>query len=309
MARRRSRRYSRWDWYPKPSQPRPADGIKAKSRRGKIGETWWADKWIAALEPLMDSGRLRRGKSYARRGQVLDIDIGPGEVRSRVQGSRRTPYRVTINVKTLSDAEWDKVIDAMAEQAIFAAKLLAGEMPPDIEEAFWAAHVSLFPRRRDDLQTDCSCPDWANPCKHIAAVYYLLGERFDEDPFLIFQLRGRDKEQLLAELRARRSEALPAIAEEAPSYEIAGLEEQEQAKPLEEALDHFWEPGEGLDDFQSPITAPQVEAALLKRLGKPPFERRPGEVTRALATAYAAATQSALRIVLGDDSSDRPQDA
>lgn len=299
MTRRGSRYYD--DWYPKTSA-RPADGIKARSQRGKIGETWWADKWIAALEPLLDSGRLSRGKSYARKGQVLDLDIGPGVVHSRVQGSRRTPYRVTINVKTLSDGEWNKVVDALAEQAIFAAKLLAGEMPPDVEEAFWAAHASLFPQRRDDLETNCSCPDWANPCKHVAAVYYLLGERFDQEPFLIFHLRGRDKERLLADLRARRTDAAPMVAEEQTVYEVAGLAtEDEQATPLAESLASFWEMDQSLDDFQAPIQPPAIDYSLLRRLGRPPFERKPGEVTDALKQAYKAATEEALKAALGEE--------
>src|SRR5437588_12759165 len=102
----------------------------------------------------------------------------------------------------------------MASQAIFAAKLLAGEMPQDIEEAFSAVQISLFPLATTDLDTDCSCPDWANPCKHIAAVYYLLAERFDEDPFLIFKLRGRTKEQIIQVLREKRAQTQP---EEGPS--------------------------------------------------------------------------------------------
>ncbi len=289
------------DWYPQPSKPRPADGIKAKSQRGKIGESWWADKWIKALEPLLDPGRLSRGRSYARGGQVLNLDIGPGVVTSRVQGSRATPYKVQIAVKMLSAAEWTKVIDALAEQAIFAAKLLAGEMPKDVETAFWAAHVSLFPTARSDLQTSCSCPDYANPCKHVAAVYYLLGERFDEDPFLIFQLRGKDKEQLLAELRLRRTAGELAVAEETPPYEVTPTIAEEIAEPLEAYLDRFWETGASIEGFQAPIARPTVEAGLLKRLGKPPFERKAGEITDALAAAYSAASASAIRWALGED--------
>lgn len=289
------------EWYPKPSKPRPADGIKAKSQRGKIGESWWAGKWIKALEPLLDAGRLSRGRSYARGGQVLNLDIGPGAVTSRVQGSRATPYKVQIAVKTLSAADWSKVVDALAEQAIFAAKLLAGEMPRDVETAFQAAHVSLFPTQRDDLHTDCSCPDYANPCKHVAAVYYLLGERFDEDPFLIFHLRGKDKEQLLAELRQRRAAGDVALAEESPAYAVTPAAAEEAFEPLEKFLDRFWELGDGLETFQAPIMRPAVEAGLLKRLGKPPFERKPGEIGDALAAAYAATTAHALRLALGDE--------
>lgn len=295
------RRYDYDDWYPKPSKPRPANGIKARSQRGKIGESWWAGKWIKALEPLLDAGRLSRGRSYARSGQVLNLDIGPGLVTSRVQGSRATPYKVKITVKTLSPADWSEVVDALAQQAIFAAKLLAGEMPNDVETAFWAAHVSLFPTRRDDLETNCSCPDYANPCKHVAAVYYLLGERFDEDPFLIFHLRGKDKEQLLAELRQRRGTGDVALAEEPPAYEATPVVAEEAVQPLETLLDRFWELGDGLETFQAPIARPAVEAGLLKRLGKPPFERNPGEIVDALAAAYAATTDHALRLALGDE--------
>lgn len=295
------RSYDYDDWYPKPSKPKPAAGIKAKSQRGKIGESWWADKWIKALEPLLDAGRLSRGRSYARSGQVLNLDIGPGVVTSRVQGSRATPYKVKIAVKTLTAAEWAKVVDALAEQAIFAAKLLAGEMPKDVETAFWAAHVSLFPTQRADLETNCSCPDYANPCKHVAAVYYLLGERFDEDPFLIFQLRGKDKEQLLADLRQRRTADELALAEDAPPYEVVPAPAEQRAEPLEAAIGHFWELGEGLESFHVPIARPAVEAGLLKRLGKPPFERKAGEVTDLLAPVYAAVSDQALRLTLGED--------
>jgi hypothetical protein len=121
-----------WGWYPKPKPRRPANGIKAQSK--KFGQTWWASKWLAALERLVDPARLGRGRSYARSGQVLNIDITPGRVESRVQGSWPKPYNVEIEIKALSNKEWDKVADAMASQAIFAAKLLSGEMPQDIEE-------------------------------------------------------------------------------------------------------------------------------------------------------------------------------
>jgi uncharacterized Zn finger protein len=112
---------------------------------------------------------------------------------------------VTIKFRKLSDAEWGRIIDGMASEALYAARLLSGEMPEQIEDVFAAAGTSLFPRDGDDMQTNCSCPDWANPCKHIAAVHYLLGERFDEDPFLMFLLRGRSQEDIITALRARRT--------------------------------------------------------------------------------------------------------
>jgi uncharacterized Zn finger protein len=190
------------------SGPREArGGIKAHSRRGAFGQSWWARRWLDVLERLELGGRLTRGRSYARRGQVLDITIEEGLVRASVQGSRSEPYAVTIRVRPLSASEWGKVAESLRGQARFAAKLLASEMPEDVEEAFKGTGVTLFPARRAELATECSCPDWANPCKHIAAVYYLLGEEFDRDPFLIFRLRGIEREELLPRLAqvARRS--------------------------------------------------------------------------------------------------------
>src|SRR2546427_12290180 len=188
--------YDDWGYY-EPSRPiRVQGGIKTKKEYGQIGETWWSKRWIAVLESFSLGTRLTRGRSYARQGQVISIDVEPGIVKAKVQGTQPRPYAIKIKLKPLSDNDWDRVTEAMASQAIFAAKLLAGEMPTEIEEAFDEVNVALFPTAETDLDTDCSCPDWANPCKHIAAVYYLLAERFDEDPFLIFKLHGLIKEQI-----------------------------------------------------------------------------------------------------------------
>ncbi len=235
--------YDYWEHY-EPTRPRPADGIRAKSQRGTFGSNWWAKRWIAALERLMDAGRLSRGRSYARNGQVLNLDVGPGHVSARVQGSRPTPYKVSVILAPLSDADWEHAIAAMAEQALFAAKLLNGEMPEDIEEAFAHAGVHLFPTSGSDLVTSCSCPDWANPCKHVAAVYFLLGERFDEDPFLLFYLRGRSKTQVIAALRALRTAAV--VAETPAPYEA---EPAPDGVPLSEQLACFWAAGSGVTSF------------------------------------------------------------
>ena len=185
---RRRRSSSRWDsGFPPASRPRPVkDGLQAKSKRGAIGETWWSQRFIEVLEDFHEGPRLARGRAYARRGQVIDLDVEAGEVGARVQGSRARPYSVSIGVTVLDDTDWARVEEAMASQALFLARLLAGEMPREIEDAFAATGLSLFPATADDLATDCSCPDWENPCKHVAAVYYLLAEAFDRDPFLIF---------------------------------------------------------------------------------------------------------------------------
>jgi len=272
-------------YYFKPTKPKDAkDGIKARSKRGSFAKNWWAQRWIAALERLVDSGRLSRGRTYARKGQVLSIDETKNGIAARVQGSRKTPYKISIQIAPLTDAEWEKVFDALAEQAIFTAQLLAGEMPQGIEQAFEAANVSLFPTRRNDLQTNCSCPDYANPCKHVAATHYILGERFDEDPFLIFRLRGRTQEQVMEALRQRRA-GDAEIEEE--------LEEPEIAIPLEEQMTQFWECSAPLEGFSVSIRPPAIEMPLLKRLGEPSFVSTPG-LELLLQGAYQSISKKAI---------------
>jgi len=275
-----------WDYY-EPAQPRRVkDGIKAKSERGGIGETWWSKRWVGVLESFSLGTRLTRGRSYARQGQVISIDVEPGIVKAKVQGTQPRPYAIKIKLKPLSDNDWDRVTEAMASQAIFAAKLLAGEMPQDIEEAFDAVHVSLFPTAATDLDTDCSCPDWANPCKHIAAVYYLLAERFDGDPFLIFKLRGRTKEQIIEVLREKRA---GTSSGESPAFVTGAEDSTDAAGPLlEENLDTFWQAAEALNTFAVHLEAPQVDKAILKRLGDAPFTIGGQNMASLLAKAYDA---------------------
>ena len=258
-----------FDYWFKPTKAiKTKDGIKAQSQRGAFAKNWWAQRWIAALERLVDSGRLSRGRSYARQGQVLSIEETKDGIVARVQGSQRSPYKIKIQIEPLTDLQWDRVIDALAEQAIFSAQLLAGEMPQEIEQAFLTAKVSLFPSQRNDLKTDCSCPDYSNPCKHIAAAHYILGERFDEDPFLIFRLRGRTQEQVMQELRKRRAGADEIVEEE--------VEETETIIPLEDCIPNYWELGAPLEGFSVSIRPPTIEMPLLKRLGAASFVPDPG---------------------------------
>lgn len=288
-----------WSYY-EPSRPRPVrDGIKAKSRRGDIGETWWSKRWIHALESLGMGSRLSRGRSYARRGQVVSIDIQGGKVVAKVQGSRPRPYTVEIALRPLSEKEWDKVADAMASQAIFAAKLLSGEMPRDIEDAFKEARVPLFPSSARDLSTSCSCPDWANPCKHVAAVYYLLAERFDEDPFLIFALRGKTKEEIVEALRERRSRfEAPAAAPGGPN-EGTSSADVEAAASLSHDPDEFWRPAKALDSFAACPRPPELDLPILRRLGESPFKVGGRDFALLLAEAYQAAGAAALHKAFG----------
>ena len=169
-----------------------------------MGERWWSLRFLEVLESFALGSRLTRGKNYARRGQVLSLTVAPGMVTASVQGSRVKPYKVTIALSAFSELVWAKVEVSLAEQAIHSARLLAGEMPHDLEEVFTAAGAPLFPEQVDDLNMSCSCPDWEVPCKHLAATFYLLAESFDDDPFAILLWRGRGREALLGRLRDLR---------------------------------------------------------------------------------------------------------
>lgn len=192
-------------WYPPPSRPRPVEGgIKARSTRGAIAQTWWSERFIAVLEDIGLGNRLQRGRSYARKGQVISLQVDAGLVTALVQGSRARPYRIRIGIPAFGKSQWAHVERTLAENAWYAAKLLSGEMPEDIEDVFAGLGLSLFPGTARELSLDCSCPDYAVPCKHLAATFYLLAESFDEDPFAILAWRGREREDLLANLAAAR---------------------------------------------------------------------------------------------------------
>ncbi len=280
-------RYRYYDSFERATPISTDEGIKARSKRGDFAKNWWAARWIGALEQLVDKGRLTRGRSYARKGQVLEIKEEKGGIKAKVQGSRSTPYAITITLEPLTDTQWEKVIDALAERAIFTAQLLAGEMPQEIEEAFAAAGVSLFPEKSGELVTNCSCPDWSNPCKHVAATHDILGEQFDEDPFLLFRLRGRSQDQIMEALRAKRAAATPQLAEEPVEYIT-----EEPTTPLAETLDHFWVMGQSLAGFPLQIKAPVTPLPILKRLGQPAFLDE--QLEQLLGPAYRAMTEKAL---------------
>jgi uncharacterized Zn finger protein len=279
-----------WDEWP-PAKPIRVDGgIKARSRRGAIGEQWWSRRFISVLESYGMSGRLARGRSYARAGQVLDFALTQGKVTARVQGSRVRPYQVRIGVLPLTTAQWRRVQDRLARQALFRAKLLAGEMPHEIEEVFAECGTPLFPRSAADLDMHCSCPDWGVPCKHLAAVCYVLAEEFDRDPFGMLAWRGKARDELLAALRriqagsagqAGPGRDAPAAGATRPALDVP-------APPLEACLDSFWSPGLSPARLRALATAPESAAPdLLLRMFPPPAVRvRSNDLADVLAPAY-----------------------
>jgi uncharacterized Zn finger protein len=289
-----------YDYFPR-SRPRAAKGgIKAQSKRGTFGESWWAKRWIGVLESFNLGARLGRGRSYARRGQVLAITIEKGVVTAQVQGSRPSPYRVTIKLTVLPKTEWQKLAAVLTQQAIFTAKLLAGEMPQDIETAFREAGLSLFPAKQQDLATDCSCPDWSNPCKHIAAVYYLLGEEFDRDPFVLFKLRGMAREEFITLLLHGEGQTQKAGKKgKATSRQVPVLAPTLPPEPLTTDVAAFWGRGPVPEEMWGSVQTPTTPAAVVKRLGNFPFWRGEEKFLSAIEPLYVNASTRGVDIMLG----------
>lgn len=200
------------------------------SPRKAFGDTWWGQAWIQAVEgrAVHDPNRLPRGRTYARQGSVGDLRVEPGEIRARVMGSRPDPYDVLLAVRELRDDEWDCVLDAIVAKAAHAAALLDGELDPAIVTDARDVEVELLPVS-GDLRTACSCPDDAEPCKHAAAVCYQMARTLDDDPFVLFTVRGMPRSELMDAIRARRSAGSGVAAE-------AGAEE-EPADAVTEGVD------------------------------------------------------------------------
>jgi len=180
---------------------RTGSGLRARTRRGRIGRTWWSQRWILILEGTGLGDRLHRGRYLARSGSVLSLEVAPGLIQAEVAGKGALSHEVRIGMEPIPQASWEALEHILSRRALFAAKLLAGEMPQPIEDAFAEAGLVLLPASADDLEISCDCDDPQPPCPHLAAVFYLLAERFDEDPFRILLFRGRDRDELLDSIR------------------------------------------------------------------------------------------------------------
>jgi uncharacterized Zn finger protein len=249
-------------------------GVRARSRRGAIGEQWWSRRFIAVLDSYGMASRLQRGRSYARRGQVIEFTLAAGKVTARVQGSRPDAYQVAITVRPLTGEQWRAVEARLKSQALFRARLLAGEMPAEIEEVFASCGTPLFPQTAGDLTMSCNCPDWGVPCKHLAAVCYVLAEAFDDDPFAMLAWRGRERTELLTALRGRPAAGPPAAAAPAAavadaSPALAALADV-TATPAADDPAAFWSPGLSPARLNTLPRSPSAPPDLLLRLSEPP---------------------------------------
>jgi uncharacterized Zn finger protein len=234
-----------------------------------FGRTWWGRAWLEALEQRarLDPDRLPRGRDYARSGAVGDLTVAPGEARAQVQGRKTEPYEVRIRVRRFTDDEWDRVLAAISARLGHAAALLDGELPPEIADDATAAGLDLFPGG-GELGPRCSCPDDADPCKHSAAAFYLLTDALDADPFTLFLLRGRTRDQVLAGIRARRRGAVPGQAA-TPGDRAADGALESASQPVADSQPAADEGVDARTAFGAPESAAPIPAVPL-----PP--RRPG---------------------------------
>jgi len=230
-----------------------------------IDREWWTQQWLDLINTYRFKKRLERGWQYAREGKVISIKFPDREVIAIVQGTAPKPYQVSLGLDTLSDEDWEYAIENMSQRAIFSAKLLAGEMPHNIEDVFAAAGKRLFPLSLSDIRSRCTCPDPKNPCKHISAVYYLLGDRFGEDPFVMFQLRGRTKEQILTALRQRRG------TEGEENTQLNSGENSPTSNSQLPHADRFWEYTQQLESSLVVIVPPPSSETVLDILGPIPL--------------------------------------
>ncbi len=236
---------------------------------------WWVERWLELLDSYRYKKRLERARIYAREGNVLSIEFAENRVIAKVQGSEKEPYKVSLSLDTFADEDWDYVISNLSEKAIFSARLLAGEMPEDIERVFISSGLHLFPFSLTDIQSECSCPDPVNPCKHIGAVYYQLADRFSEEPFVLFQLRGRDKERILDALRElrKRNISIPQeqdnSGDQTPQKILKDNVDSEKITldRLSPDLEKFWQYEEPLEPSLLTIVPPIDNKTILDLLG------------------------------------------
>lgn len=277
---------------PAPRKQQPTHAHQTKVRQKSIPvisltgqppaaqQAWWSKRFLEVLESFRLGSRLARGKAYAQENKVMKLSISSGIVQATVQGSRKSHYRVTIKLTPLSDAVWRQVMHNLTKKAIFAVEMLQDKMPQDIEEVFAAGNTSLFPSQLNELESECDCPDWSNPCKHIAAVYYVLAQHFDLDPFLIFVWRGRLKTQILEYLRHYWRQGKPRTQAFGPVVPRLQINDDDSQA--------YWhgkfntKETRSLDPFSD-----AVPDSGIKKLGEAPVQLDGKELGAVLAEAYA----------------------
>jgi uncharacterized Zn finger protein len=241
--------------------------------------TWWGNRFIEALKQFMDDRRLARGRSYSKPDRILrfsrNLNLIDAVVRGNINpyfGVYKEPrYKVTIKIQAISKKKWPVIIDTIAKNIALLSRLVLGEMPENIEDAFHAQKTKFLPRDFNQISTSCTCPDWVNPCKHIAGVYFKCAEILDNDPFLLFELRGIPRDLLIDELRKTKLGEALAKSLEFSKKEINLISKTYFTVPKRikldsiEVIDDFW--GRPFDDSSCNKSQNSISALLIKKEG------------------------------------------
>ncbi len=290
-------------YQPRPVKPRKVrGGLKLSHADAAFPESWPAQRWMRLVEACAKPEAMTGGLEYARQGQTRRMAVDPGKIKGAVQGTIISSYDTTITFPAFAHEESERIIGAMVDQAVYAAKLLAGELPPNIEDVFASQKLRLFPDS-GELKSTCNCRDTIKPwCKHACCLAYLVAEQFTRDPFTIFTLRGLPREELLERLRQRRMVAGSGAGSALVYAPIIPGVSDAPAAPLEEVADRFWESGPELDHLDLPIAPPEVSHPLLRRLGPSPFAGGRFPLVGLLATSYGMISESILKRAEDGDS-------
>lgn len=261
-------------WYPPKLPPKQVKGgIKAQSKRGSFATNWWSKLWVENFEVKTDSGRLTRARSYARSGQTKDLEIAPGLVKASVQGTAGKPYQITVAITPYSKEQIEAIYQGLSSQPMLVAQMLNNDLPEEFDKLLKDLDLFLIPRYNKDMDVSCDCLDWGDPCKHSAAILYLIAEEIDKNPFLLLKMLGIEKDKLLEKLKPtgiKKKQAQPtAIAEE----------------PLSADPDVFW--GKACQGQIKPIAPAQFPAAMIRRLGAIPFWRSDSDFMKLMEESYS----------------------
>jgi len=265
--------------------------------------TWWGQRFIAALERFTDSARLARGRGYANSNRILSWQLKDGKMSASIRGNANPYYGVyeeptystVIALKPIGEADWKPLIRHLGSRAAYVSRLLLNEMPDNIEKPFESLDLHLLPHNAKDFKTQCSCPDYENPCKHIAGLSYFLSAQLDQDPFLLFDLRGLPRETLFEQLQRTPLGKALAQAREAEQTEEFSLVESYFTRPasLPPSVpcnpQAFWESPKRLPEELNPVVAATVPGLLVKKGGDfPEFWKQTLAFPAAMDAVYEA---------------------
>jgi uncharacterized Zn finger protein len=278
---------------------RVRQGIKLAALEPLFVRTPFAKTWLNSIHERLGDEAMTAGLEYARAGQIVSIDLTPGSISARVQGSAAQPYQSVVGLPTLSPDQWFNVIALMEQEALYSAKLLANELPAGIDELFSRAAATMLPALRD-IRCQCTCPAGtsakASPetlsCKHVAAAAHVAAQRLAESPLLIFTLLGMPVEQVLQQLRRQRAIRTQGLA--AAHVEVNIPESHLTPQPLEMHIDEFWRSGPELAQLENLPPAQHAPHALLRRLGPSPLSGR-FPMVGLLASVYDAVAATVMR--------------